>query len=117
MPSHFLISWEIDHSLELSFVLEAIKLALTRSRPEIMNSNQGSQFTSPQYIEVLKNAGVQISMDSKGRATDNIFIERLWRSLKYEEVYLNEYTSPPEKPDRESPATWTFITIAARTNH
>lgn len=98
--SRYVVSWEMDLTLEISFVLEAVKRALTRSRPEIMNSDQGSQFTSPQYIEILKNAGVQISMDSKGRVTDNIFIERLWRSLKYEEVYLNEYTSPREARQR-----------------
>ncbi|TYO92761.1 IS3 family transposase, partial [Desulfallas thermosapovorans] len=98
--SRYVISWEMDLTLEIYFVLEAVKRALTQSRPEIMNSDQGSQFTSPQYIEILKNAGVQISMDSKGRATDNIFIERLWRSLKYEEVYLNEYASPREARQR-----------------
>ncbi len=98
--SRYVISWEMDLTLEIYFVLEAVKRALTQSRPEIMNSDQGSQFTSPQYIEILKNAGVQISMDSKGRATDNIFIERLWRSLKYEEVYLNKYTSPREARQR-----------------
>jgi len=98
--SHYVVSWEMDLSLEISFVLEAVKKALARSRPEIMNSDQGSQFTSPQYIEILKNAGIQISMDGKGRATDNIFIERLWRSLKYEEVYLNEYTNPREARQR-----------------
>ncbi len=98
--SRYVISWEMDLMLEIYFVLEAVKRALTQSRPEIMNSDQGSQFTSPQYIEILKNAGVQISMDSKGRATDNIFIERLWRSLKYEEVYLNEYASPREARQR-----------------
>jgi putative transposase len=59
-----------------------------------MNSDQGSHFTSPAYIDLLQTAQVQISMDGKGRATDNIFTERLWRSLKYEEVYLNEYSSP-----------------------
>ncbi|TYO92306.1 putative transposase, partial [Desulfallas thermosapovorans DSM 6562] len=68
--SRYVISWEMDLTLEIYFVLEAVKRALTQSRPEIMNSDQGSQFTSPQYIEILKNAGVQISMDSKGRATD-----------------------------------------------
>lgn len=86
----------MDLSLEVSLLLKAVKLALARSRPEIMNSDQGSQFTSPQYIELLKNAGVQISMDGRGRAMDNIFVESLWRSLKYEEVYLHDYASPRE---------------------
>lgn len=98
--SRYVVGWEMDLTLEISFVLDVVKRSLVRSRPEIMNSDQGSQFTSPQYIELLKNAGVQISMDGKGRATDNIFIERLWRSLKYEEVYLNEYTSPREARQR-----------------
>lgn len=98
--SRYVISWELNLALEKSFVLEAVKIALALSRPQIMNSDQGSQFTSPQYIEILKNAGVQISMDGKGRATDNIFIERFWRSLKYEEVYLNEYISPREARQR-----------------
>jgi putative transposase len=98
--SRYVVGWEMDLTLEISFVLDVVKRSLARSRPEIMNSDQGSQFTSPQYIELLKNAGVQISMDGKGRATDNIFIERLWRSLKYEEVYLNEYTSPREARQR-----------------
>jgi putative transposase len=61
-----------------------------------MNSDQGSHFTSPQYIELLKLAGVTISMDGRGRATDNIFIERLWRSLKYEDIYIKEYATPRE---------------------
>uniref|UniRef100_UPI0031F63A0E IS3 family transposase n=1 Tax=Thermacetogenium phaeum TaxID=85874 RepID=UPI0031F63A0E len=92
--SRYVVGWEMDLTLEISFVLDAVERSLARSRPEIMNSDQGSQFTSPQYIELLKNAGIQI------RATDNIFIERLWRSLKYEEVYLNEYTSPREARQR-----------------
>lgn len=72
-------------------MLEAMGRALERARPDIVNSDQGSQFTSPSYISLLQAAGVRISMDDKGRATDNIFAERLWRSLKYEEVYLHEY--------------------------
>lgn len=92
--SRFVVSWELDQSLELDFVLRAVGQALQQAHPTIMNSDQGSHFTSPAYIDLLKAAEVQISMDGKGRATDNIFTERLWRSLKYEEVYLNEYTSP-----------------------
>jgi len=86
--SRYIVSWELDLTLEIPFVLEAMGRALERARPDIVNSDQGSQFTSPSYI------CVRISMDGKGRATDNIFTERLWRSLKYEEVYLHEYTSP-----------------------
>lgn len=92
--SRYVLSWELDQSLELPFVLAAVQQALDTARPTIMNSDQGSHFTSPAYLDLLQAAGVRISMDGKGRATDNIFTERLWRSLKYEEVYLHEYTSP-----------------------
>jgi putative transposase len=92
--SRHVISWELDQSLELSFVLAAVDRALQMAQPEIWNSDQGSHFTSPQYIERLKAARVKISMDGRGRALDNIFIERLWRTVKYEEVYLNDYISP-----------------------
>jgi putative transposase len=92
--SRYVVSWELERSLELDFVLRAVRRALQQAQPTIVNSDQGSHFTSPAYIDLLQTAQVQISMDGKGRATDNIFTERLWRSLKYEEVYLNEYTSP-----------------------
>lgn len=92
--SRYVLSWELDQTLELPFVLEAVRRALNQAQPAILNSDQGSHFTSPAYIELLRSAQVQISMDGKGRATDNIFTERLWRSIKYEEVYLKEYTSP-----------------------
>lgn len=92
--SRYVVSWELDLTLEVPFVLEAMGRALQQARPGIVNSDQGSQFTSPSYIALLQSAGARISMDGKGRATDNIFTERLWRSLKYEEVYLHEYASP-----------------------
>lgn len=76
--------------------MSAVRKGLIQAKPEVLNSDQGSQFTSPQYIGILREAGVQISMDGKGRATDNIFTERFWRSLKYEEVYMHEYESPRE---------------------
>ena len=94
--SRFVISWELDQTLELPFVLNAVDRALGQATPVIWNSDQGSHFTSPQYLDRLLTAGVQISMDGRGRATDNIFTERLWRSVKYEEVYLNDYASPRE---------------------
>jgi putative transposase len=94
--SRFVVGWALDQCMETTFVLQAMEEALARARPEIMNSDQGSQFTSPEYINLLQSAGIKISMDGKGRAIDNIFTERLWRSLKYEEVYLNEYNSPRE---------------------
>jgi len=92
--SRYVISWELSDSLEIEFVLTAVDSALRRSTPHIWNSDQGSHFTSPQYIERLQEASVQISMDGKGRALDNIFTERLWRTIKYEEVYLHDYTTP-----------------------
>jgi putative transposase len=77
-------------------VIEAMRRALTQATPQICNSDQGSQFTSPQDTQLLLSLGVRMSMDSKGRALDNIFTERLWRSIKYEEVYVNDYASPRE---------------------
>jgi putative transposase len=94
--SRYVVSWEVEQSLELSFVLTAVERALSQATPCICNSDQGSHFTSPQYRDLLLAANVQISMDGKGRALDNIFTERLWRSVKYEEVYLHEYTTPKE---------------------
>jgi putative transposase len=94
--SRYVISWELDQTLELPFVLTAVQQALGQTRPEIWNSDQGSHFTSPQYQQLLREANVQISMDGKGRAIDNIFTERLWRSVKYEEVYIHDYASPKE---------------------
>lgn len=98
--TRYVLSWELDDTLELGFVLAAVDRALERGRPAIWNSDQGSHFTSDAYIERLQKQGIAISMDGKGRALDNIFIERLWRSVKYEEVYLNEYDSPREARER-----------------
>lgn|SRR5512145_459364 len=92
--SRYVLAWALSQTLEIAFVLEAVKRALLDGKPEIWNSDQGSHFTSPQYIQLLLDADIRISMDSRGRAMDNIFTERLWRSLKYEEVYLKEYSSP-----------------------
>jgi putative transposase len=94
--SRYVVSWELDQTLELPFVLTAVQRALGQTVPLICNSDQGSHFTSPQYCHLLQAANVQISMDGKGRALDTIFTERLWRTVKYEEVYIHEYTSPRE---------------------
>ena len=83
--SRFVISRELDQSLELPFVLNALERALAQAAPTICNSDQGSHFTSPQCLDRLLDAKVQISMDRRVRAADNIFTERLWRSLKYEQ--------------------------------
>ena len=94
--SRYVVDWQLDQSLEIGFVIETVKRALLVNKPEIINSDQGSHFTSPHYIELLKDQNIRISMDGKGRAVDNIFTERFWRSLKYEEVYLHDYVSPKE---------------------
>ena len=94
--SRFVVSWALDQTLALPFVLEAVDAALAQARPEICNSDQGSHFTSTPYVERLLAAQIQISMDGRGRAFDNIFTERLWRTIKYEEVYLNDYATPRE---------------------
>ena len=94
--SRFVVSWTLDQTLEIDFVLAGMQQALTSATPVICNSDQGSHFTSPQYLALLLDAQVQVSMDGKGRALDNIFTERLWRSVKYEEVYLKDYASPRE---------------------
>ncbi len=94
--SRSVVSWELSESLELPFVLTAAKRALSLAVPAIWNHDQGSHFTSPTYTALLLDKGVQISMDHRGRAFDNSFSERLWRSVKYEEVYLHDYLSPRE---------------------
>lgn len=94
--SRFVVSWEIDDNLEIHFVLNACKNALKQAYPEIMNGDQGSHFTSSKYTSLFIEAGSRISMDHRGRAYDNIFIERLWRSLKYENIYLQDYQNPRE---------------------
>ena len=94
--SRSVVSWELDQSMQIAFVIEAVQRALSQARPQIWNSDQGSQFTSPQYTQLLLAHDVRISMDGKGRALDNIFTERLWRTIKQEEVYLNDYATPRE---------------------
>ena len=92
--SRFVLDWELGDSMEEALVLAPVGRALSRARPDILNSDQGSQFTDDDYVTLVTEAGVRISMDGRGRALDNVFTERLWRSLKYEEVYLHEYDSP-----------------------
>jgi putative transposase len=94
--ARYIVSWELDQTLQQPFVTTAVQRALATATPQIWNSDQGSHFTSPQYTALLTAAGVRISMDGRGRALDNVFTERLWRTVKYEEVYLNEYASPRE---------------------
>ena len=94
--SRFVLSWALSVTMEVDFCLEALKRALRRGRPEIFNSDQGSQFTSEKFTGELAGREILISMDGRGRCMDNIFVERLWRSLKYEEVYLKDYRSVRE---------------------
>jgi len=89
--SRFVLAWEISNSLDTSFCLSALKQALELSKPEIFNTDQGSQFTSNEFTSTLEEENIRISMDGRGRVFDNIFVERLWRSVKYEEVYLHQY--------------------------
>jgi putative transposase len=90
--SRYIVDWEVSNTLDESFCVSCLRRALSRGRkPEILNSDQGCQFTGEAFTSVLKEAGIRISMDGKGRAIDNIFIERFWRSLKCEEVYLKDY--------------------------
>ena len=89
--SRYVLAWEVSISLETSFCVAALDWALQNGRPTIFNTDQGSQFTSEHFMNRLETHGIDISMDGQGRVIDNIFIERLWRSLKYEEVYLKDY--------------------------
>lgn len=95
--SRRVLSWKLSITLETAFCIEAVEEALSRhGKPEIFNTDQGSQFTSLDFIKLLKDAEISISMDGKGAWRDNVFVERLWRSIKYEEVYLHAYKSVPE---------------------
>ena len=94
--SRYVLSWRLSLTMELDFCVEALRCALRRGRPEIFNSDQGSQFTSEKFTGELAARQISISMDGRGRCMDNIFIERLWRSVKYEEVYLKDYESVPD---------------------
>lgn len=89
--SRYVIAWSLSNTLDTTFCLEALDQALSHSQPEIFNSDQGSQFTSTTFTDRLKDRGIRISMDGRGRVFDNIFIERLWRTIKYELIYLHDY--------------------------
>lgn len=90
--SRYVISWELSNSLESAFCVSALERALSRRRrPEIHNSDQGSQFTSAEWLDVLEKRSIRVSLDGRGRAFDNIFIERLWRTVKWEHVFLREH--------------------------
>lgn len=94
--SRYVLAWRLSNTLEAGFCAEALEEALRRGVPEVFNTDQGSQFTSLEFTRVLLEHGVRISMDGKGRYSDNIFVERLWRTVKYEEVYLKAYANAGE---------------------
>ena len=96
-----ILSWELSNTADRFFCISALEQAMRlHGKPEIFNSDQGSQFTSPDFIKVLKDSEIKISMDGKGRALDNVAIERFWRTLKYDEVYLHEYQNMKEAKER-----------------
>lgn len=94
--SRYIVDWELSLTLDKGFVLTCMRRALAKCRPEIINSDQGSHFTNPDYIALLEESGVRISMDGKGQCLDNARTERFFRTLKYDRVYINEYASPRE---------------------
>lgn len=89
--SRYVLSWQLSNTLDAGFCVEALQMALQQGQPEIFNTDQGAQFTSKAFTSCLSAAHIRISMDGRGRALDNIFIERLWRSVKYEDIYLKDY--------------------------
>lgn len=94
--SRYVLSWRLSNTLENSFCIDALEEALEIGKPDIFNTDQGVQYTSERFVNRLKREGIQISMDGKGRALDNIFVERLWRTVKYEDIYINNYENPRE---------------------
>jgi putative transposase len=94
--SRYVIAWRLSNTLDGSFCLEMLEEALARGRPEVFNTDQGVQFTAQAWTGRLESAGVAVSMDGRGRCLDNVFVERLWRSVKYEDIYLRRYEAVPE---------------------
>jgi putative transposase len=94
--SRYVLAWELSTTLDKGFCLDAVRQALQISKPGIFNTDQGTQFTSPEFTGLVESEGIKVSMDGRGRVYDNIFIERLWRSVKYEEVYLHDYATIAE---------------------
>ena len=94
--SRYVIAWRLSNTLTADFCVECLKEALQYGTPEIFNTDQGCQFTSAEFIKVLEDAKIAISMDGKGRAIDNIFVERLWRTVKYEDIYIKRYETIPD---------------------
>lgn len=93
--SRYVVTWQLSNTLDGAFCLEAVQRALVCGKPEIFNTDQGAQFTAQAFTSRLLEAGVRVSMDGRGRAIDNVFVERLWRTVKYENIYLNDYATVP----------------------
>jgi putative transposase len=93
--SRYVLAWQLSNTLDGLFCRVALRQALAQGRPEIFNTDQGAQFTATEFTDLVQAAGVRVSMDGRGRALDNIFVERLWRTVKYEDIYLNDYASVP----------------------
>lgn len=93
--SRYVLSWALSNTLDVGFCVESLEQALSIGTPEIFNTDQGSQFTSTDFTGILERAGIQVSMDGRGRALDNVFVERLWRTVKYEDIYIKEYVDVP----------------------
>jgi putative transposase len=93
--SRYVLAWQLSNTLDGYFCIEALRQALQRGQPEIFNTDQGAQFTALNFTGLLEAAHIRISMDGRGRALDNIFVERLWRTVKYEDIYLKEYATVP----------------------
>ena len=94
--SRYVLAWQLSNTLDGRFCREVLTQSLCLGRPEIFNTDQGAQFTAQAFTDCLEAAGIRISMDGRGRALDNIFVERLWRTLKYENIYIREYASVAE---------------------
>ena len=94
--SRYVIAWRLSNTLDGSFCLDMLEEALSRGRPEVFNTDQGVQFTAQAWTGRLESAGVAVSMDGKGRCLDNVFVERLWRTVKYEDIYLWRYETVPQ---------------------
>jgi putative transposase len=94
--SRYVLAWQLSNTLDGDFCLRALQCALTLGQPDIFNTDQGAQFTAHAFTDGLEAHHIRISMDGRGRALDNIFVERLWRTVKYEDIYLKEYASVPD---------------------
>ena len=94
--SRYVIGWRLSNTLDGSFCLELLEEALRAGKPEVFNTDQGVQFTAAAFTGRLESAGVAVSMDGRGRALDNVFVERLWRSVKYEDIYIRSYDTVPD---------------------